>query len=348
MERLFNNNPDKASEEIKGKLLQSILLYDSIIVNGWDLPIVIHFFNGRENAELLAETGMLRLMNASDVFLGCKKEGYFYTLAGGNFIRDRFSSPEEIDFSLQSFRGNDKDYVQISNSLYKNRLDVDTKDLIKKISDEISKDISNKEFRDKHNLTSTKATHILSKDVQVINTQIEAYRRIYISEKANLTHIFSEDILGDVIKDKILAGCSNKMTRADINNEFQKLTKVIRVPDVVEAVKQGIFSPKDILKIRETKNCKEFRDWLHTNAQFELSDGDNQDIVAAYIDALGKKDIIDKLPIKILRFVSTSLLGFIPGLGIPVSFIDSFVVDKLRTWRPNIFINDYRKRAQKR
>jgi hypothetical protein len=287
-------------------------------------------------------------MNASDIFLGCKKEGYFYTLAGGHFIRDRFSNPDEVNLCLQSFRGNDKDYIQISKSLFNNRLDVDTNDIIKKISTEVTKDISNEGFRNKHNLTSTKATHIFSKDVQAINTQIEAYRRIYVAEKANIKHIFSEDILENVIKDKLLTGSGNNMTRTDINAEFQKLTNIIKVPDIVEAVRHGVLSTKDVLKIRETKNCREFRTWLHSNASFELSDKDNLDIISAYIDALGKKDMIDKLPIKILRFVSTSLLGMIPFVGGAASFIDSFIIDKLRTWKPNIFIDDYKKQVNKK
>lgn len=348
LQQLFRKEPNLESEEIKGKLLQSLLLYDSILINGWDLPVVIHFFNGRENAEFLVEAGLLRLLNASDIFLGCQKEGYFYTLAGGHFIRDKFSNADEINICLQSFRGNDKDYIQISESLFDNRLEVDTDDIIKKISKEIIKDIFDKEFRNKYNLTSTKATHILSKDVQAINTLIEAYRRIYISERANIKHIFSEDILESVIKDKLIIGFGNNITKTDINSEFRRLTNIIKVPDIVEAVRHGIFSTKDVLKIREKKNCSEFRKWLHSNASFELSDKDNQDIISAYIDALGKKDVIDKLPIKILRFVSTSLLGMIPFIGGAASFIDSFVIDNLRTWKPNIFIDDYKKQINKK
>jgi hypothetical protein len=342
LQQAFSKQPELISDDIKGKILQNMLFYDSIYINGWDLPILIHMFNGRENAEHVTSQGIIRLLNCRDIFIGCKKKGYFYTIAGGNFTRDIFKSEDEINHTLQTFRGNYKDYIEVSRNLYKNRLNVETNDLIKKISKEIERDIEQEDFQIEHDIKSTRATHIFSRDLPVINTQLEAYRRIYIAERADLNHIFSEDILTEVIKSKIFRSKVTKdTTRNDINHEFNKLTKVMKVPDVVEAVKAKAITTKEILNIRESKNCIEFRTWLHSNAPFELSEKENQNVISAYIDSLGKKDLIDKLPTKLTRFISSTVIDVLIG-GLPAAaFVDSFIIEKMRSWKPSFFIDDY-------
>jgi hypothetical protein len=50
---------------------------------------------------------------------------------------------------------------------------------------------------------------------------------------------------------------------------------------------------------------------------------------------------------KALRFIATNAIGLIPGLNIVanlgVSFFDTFVIDKFTKWKPQLFINDYKK-----
>jgi hypothetical protein len=244
---------------------------------------------------------------------------------------------------LQHFTGNYNDYKTISKSLFNNRLDSNNDEMVFRIEKEIKKDILNPIFRDKYKLSTKKTTQIYPQDVPVINRFLETYRRIYTAGAAKINDIYSDDVLTDSLKEK--AACSTGKT--DIFEGFEKLTKVVRVPNVVEAIKSNLITTKDILEFREKKNCIEFRKWLHSNACFELSDKENLSIVAAYIDSLGKKELIERLPMKALRFIATNAIGLIPGLNIVanlgVSFFDTFVIDKFTKWKPQLFINDYKK-----
>jgi hypothetical protein len=71
----YKEHTDVNTENLKGNLLQAFLLYDTVYMHAWDLPIVIHFFDNRANAELLAEVGLLRLLNCNDYFVACHKNG---------------------------------------------------------------------------------------------------------------------------------------------------------------------------------------------------------------------------------------------------------------------------------
>ena len=340
----YNDIGDVSTENVKGKILQSLLLYDSLYIHAWDLPVLIHFFEGKGNAELITEKGLLRLLNCEDKFMGCKKYSELSTLAGGQFIRDVFSCEDDINNMLQSFKGNYNDYALISKHLYHTSLKIDTNDMFELLEREIINDLSNEEFRINNCIVTKKANQIYPQDVPYINSLLETHKRIVISQKANLNNIFTEDVLVKFLKDKIICSNEYKELRFDINKEFSNLTKCIAIPDIVEAVNENILSVKDILEIREKKNCREFREWLNNKVYYSLSDKENLSVVKAYIDALEKKDLIDKMPIKIIRFVSTSSIGLVPGIGgIIASFLDTFIIGKFRGWKPQIFIDDYRK-----
>lgn len=339
-------------ENVKGNLLQSILLYDSIFVQAFDLPVLIHFFNGRENAEYITERGLLKVINGDNKALACKIAKGSNTLVGVEFERGGFSNAEEIDFMLQSFRGNNTDYKIISNSLYTNSVKINNRDILKSLESEIRLDIDNADFVNKHRLSTSDLSNISNQDISFINNRLETYRRIYVAQAANVGDIFAEGVLIDVIKEKLM-NSADKKTAIDINREFDKLTKVLRVPNVVDAVMEGIITPSDILKIREHKHCIEFRNWLHSNAYFDLSEKENLNVIAAYQEALGKKGILEKWPAKVMRFAATSALGAIPGVNEAVDFgvsaVDTFLFDKFRIgeWRPQLFIKEYTKLLKK-
>ncbi|MCT8978860.1 hypothetical protein N4T77_19980 [Clostridium sp. CX1] len=349
----YENTCESTNKNVKGNLLQSIMLYDSVYIHAWELPVVIHFFNGRNNAEYVAENGLIRTINGEDKFIGCQQNGVLYTLAGGEFRKGTFSNANDINYLLQSFRGNYSDYKDISEMLYRSSVNLKTDDFFKKVEKEIIGDISDKTFIEKHRLTTKKLRYIYPQDVSFFNNHLETYKRIYYAQALNAKNIFAEDVLVDTIKEKISSSTNQMGINVDINEEFSKLTKVLKIPDIVEAVENGLITPKDILEMREKKNCVEFRKWLHSHAYITLSEKDNNDVISAYIDTFKEKGLLEKLPSKIVRFVTTSAVGMIsgidPSVGIGISAIDSFLLDKFRIgqWKPDFFLNDYKKLLKK-
>jgi len=349
----YKDNNNVSTNNVKGNLLQSILLYDSIYIHPWDLPAVVHFFNGRDNAEQIAEKGLLKLINSDDKALGCMKQGQSYSIAGISFNRGSFSSEDEINFMLQSFRGNYSDYKGISKSFFEQSINIKNDDMFNVLEEELYLDISNPKFVKNHRISTKEFIDIAPLDVSFINNRLEAYRRIYFAQAADIKDIFAEDVLVETIKEKLMCTPAVEKVSLNINEEFKKLTKVLKLPNIVEAVEEELFTPTEILKIRDHKHCIEFRNWLHSNAYFDLNEKDNLDVIAAYYDALGKKGLLDKLPVKILRFAVTSSLGFIPGVStaveLGVSTLDTFLLDKFKIgeWRPQLFFDEYSKLLNK-
>lgn len=122
----------------------------------------------------------------------------------------------------------------------------------------------------------------------------------------------------------------------------QRLGRVLEIrgfPSLTDS--QTRISADRLLKVRDSTECLEFRAWLQSIDR--LSDDDVRDRVAglrARVDIAYQSE-----PGKILRFLATSALGFIPGgLGLALStgagILDTFVLDKLLSASgPALFLN---------
>lgn len=114
------------------------------------------------------------------------------------------------------------------------------------------------------------------------------------------------------------------------------LLEVNGVPDFSQIDFMQGSNLSDFLNVATNKNANDFRNWFHTNQ--ELSE---KEILREYIGALQQMPLVQKLPSKTLRFVVTSVAGFVPVLSQIISFFDTFVVDRLfRGKSPKFFIDD--------
>jgi hypothetical protein len=123
---------------------------------------------------------------------------------------------------------------------------------------------------------------------------------------------------------------------------FTHLREITKVPNIGESVLKDNLILPNLLKLRNSRNCLEFRQWFHTNCH-----SDEKSITSEYIKLLEDVPFIQSKPSRIIRFITTTGLGFIPVVGqfvgTAAGAIDSFFLeDLLQGKSPKFFINDLR------
>jgi hypothetical protein len=109
---------------------------------------------------------------------------------------------------------------------------------------------------------------------------------------------------------------------------FDCIVELHGLPDVEQAAAQAI-DVDQLLEVRSSEECREFRAWLRT-----LDSADDQEIrerVASLAEATSR--VVHSGGGKVARFLVTTGLGAIPGVGffagIGAGALDQFVVEKV-------------------
>ena len=112
------------------------------------------------------------------------------------------------------------------------------------------------------------------------------------------------------------------------------------IPDIEDAIVKNIISMKDIWKFRNSNESIKFRKWL-LESDFE----NKRELEKLFVSSIGKKNVVDRIPSKVLRFSITAVTGIVnPLLGILSSFVDSFVANKIKAdYNPKLFFDNLRK-----
>ena len=153
----------------------------------------------------------------------------------------------------------------------------------------------------------------------------------YLSRKFDCTSISPFFPIGDVLR--------IKTTRAIGRSEaLWKLFEINRVPDFsfIDLNQYDVF--KALHKVTLSSKAKSFREWFHSRENLS-----ENEILKEYLTIIQDVPWTQKLPTRILRFITTTGLGLIPGVGLAASFFDSFVFDRIfRKGSPKYFIDDLR------
>ena len=109
-------------------------------------------------------------------------------------------------------------------------------------------------------------------------------------------------------------------------DNFRRVIDISELPTLPP--ENGRINVEQLLKIRESSEAREFRDWL--SGVGDLTDKEIQDRVRSFRANLGLKT--DGIVGKAMRFLITTGVGFIPHAVVPalaLSFLDQFVLEKL-------------------
>jgi len=127
----------------------------------------------------------------------------------------------------------------------------------------------------------------------------------------------------------------------EVLNGFMNLLELNGLPDIRAGIVDGTVSVSDLWWIRNGPDAQQFRKWLRDEGP-----RDANEFVGAYIRALGRETLADKVPVRLLRLAITSVAGLIPGVGglvggLAADAVDSFFVEKwLEGYSPKLFIDE--------
>jgi hypothetical protein len=162
----------------------------------------------------------------------------------------------------------------------------------------------------------------------------------YVAGEAELTSSLDVDILLRAKIDRIL----KKTHRAKgVSKGFSAILRINRMVDINDAIAAGELGFDDVAKIRDSRRGRDFRKWFHES----VADCP-EEACREYVSAISRPNLTDRLPVKTIRFLLTftssiPVLGSI--LGPTVSFLDSFILDKLpKGYSPKFFIDELRAR----
>jgi hypothetical protein len=117
------------------------------------------------------------------------------------------------------------------------------------------------------------------------------------------------------------------LLQTSFESEFDRIVKIGGLPALTDLPAGSKIDVKQLMKIRESSECAEMRDWIK-NGRFES----DIDIASQFSDLHAKVSYMTQSNAgRVTRFVATTLLGNVPiaglFLGPAASATDSFLVD---------------------
>jgi hypothetical protein len=110
---------------------------------------------------------------------------------------------------------------------------------------------------------------------------------------------------------------------------LRKVLEIFNFPDFSSSIENAKIDVDKFLKIRESKGCKEFREWI-----WSIENADENEI-KDYVDSFREKigNAISAPQGKVIRWITGTGLGFVPIIVEPVSSIfgavDKFLLEKV-------------------
>lgn len=109
---------------------------------------------------------------------------------------------------------------------------------------------------------------------------------------------------------------------------FAQIQQVSGVPDLGQAFASKQLSARQIVDLRQSRHAQSFRDWLAAGNPSSTA----EDTLRSYVESVGKPSLVESLPVKFLRFATTTTWGAMePVSGGIVAAADSFLLSK---WFP--------------
>ena len=157
---------------------------------------------------------------------------------------------------------------------------------------------------------------------------------LHLGNKLACTSISPSFPVGDVLRLKSLREVGSA-------EALWKLFEMNSVPDFSSVDLSDYEHFNSVHRVTVSKKAKSFREWFHSQESWEEGD-----IIREYISVLTDVPWTERLPSKALRFLVTTGLGLVPGIGqaaLAASAIDAFAIDKVFSKAsPKFFINDLR------
>lgn len=166
--------------------------------------------------------------------------------------------------------------------------------------------------------------------IQLALKAAEVNMEIVLADFAGGTDLHVAEGTERLLHHKILRSATGR------GDGFSRLLEINRIPDIRAAVASYAIAPSEIWNIRQERASKGFRKWL---AKGDVHS--SRDLERLYLESLEKISLVDSLPVRSLRFIVPTVLGFFhPIAGVAVGATDSFLVSRLlRGYRPKLMFD---------
>jgi hypothetical protein len=249
----------------------------------------------------------------------------------------------KVASSLQSFTYNKSELNQIARIAEDTTIEI-TEGIIQQAKQSAESDIANRDF-------AAYMLKALSGDVPkgLPDEHVVVKANLYIATMAKLgnVHLHSPEIIQKTLIHKIRWLGKRLSLGEQTQQNLSTLFRVLNVPNIRVLYQKGAINGDNILEFR--KSAKEFRHWLYTTIESKIPDSrSNEDLLRAYLYSVEKVSPLNYLPTKVIRFMVTSGVGFIPVIGsiasIGLSAFDTFLLERLVSgWSPKMFMDKLRK-----
>jgi hypothetical protein len=363
-------SPDHPNERVKRfssrgrppikQLISNTLLYDEIVIPTQDFlgyGILVDALGERGVLDLL-EAGRLKFLRVKSSI--CYAPGGRGLMAYGSLRKDKKPKPdmaplnEAISWALGGSNAPTRDPLLFSLA------EQNTREInmpIQEIRHETYMDVLNSpSLREAFCLRNSDLDNLAGINLKQI--------RVYSGPDVNCSGDEIDTLLSIAeanleLRLRELAGCSDSSTLSPVGHllkakaerslggldaaeAFAVLREIADVPDVGEGVLNKQATVGELLKVSRSRSGEQFRKWFHENCR-------DSPIATGKEYAALLRDVprIQSMPVKVLRFIITSGLGAIPGigliLGLATGAVDSFFIEKwLRGNFPKYFIDNLR------
>ena len=338
--------------------LESILLHDQIVLPTHDFMILasLRLIFGDEQVIKMLEMGCLRFIRVRGA-MGCAiyQDGSWdiesWELTFENNTKPAWSAPIEdvVEWAI-SAGPEPRSNPQLARLIVENTDEFKALSVVKTIRDETYKDIQESEYlrnsfqlpaRSDHGRDRAPLKHIMvysgrysekqdydvyDEFMMIAQTNLE----LYLAQAYECIDTSTANPVGHLLKAKAQRSFDQQKDWKD----FAILKEIADIPDIGEGVLLRQIHAKRLLKLRYSTNGEQFRKWFHQSCR------DNAVQTAKeYVSLLREVPKIQSFPVKVLRFIVTSLL---PGsYGLIGGAVDSFLIeDLLKGNSPKYFIEE--------
>ena len=366
-------NKLKDNVRAKARLVEQLILYDRVYIatrNFLVIPLLVDWF-GLDTLLKLLYRDVLGFVRTKGFLAYDGKyksiewlEVQFPVLAGkllddGNWLRvaDSRDTKSAVSAVLKgAFRNlKDSDGALIYEKVVSNTKEISNINLGTKIAAETERDLENEELRRALKINVDKVSEAgldLGENQLKIGIEENEFDPIRATETEKILAVaFSNydlilgrllgdvDIHTDILARNVLKAKMSSVSRSDLKAAaLDKLVQLRNIPDFVALVEKDSTLCAKLIDLANVQETLKFRVWLHS-LDLDAEDAALKD----YLAKLEKHYDGPPIGVKAARFLVTAGLGLVPGLSIPVSPVDSFVLDELlKQWHPKLFLDKLR------
>ena len=348
-------------------LIESLVLYDEIVIPTQDfliIPVLLRAIGENPFRDLLERGAIkfLRMKKGIAFFAGVGARSYYIKKKNGEMLPFAADLDDAIRRACTGAPGNAADPAGLIRTLSSITSEILADELQPVFQTESENDVlGSEEIREFFSLPNVHPREYPGKPnmvdfcggpgVSSEKREINAYLRLVQSnvEVSLADRAGCDDIASATDLDITMAG---KFARSGQSDVVSNLLEIADIPNFAPLVRTGQIPMEHLLKLRESKDGKAFRDWFHGN----LRTADLKTVSKEYINLIKKIPAVDRIPSRLMRILGwtavSAAVGTLAGpigtaagavIGVGGGLLDSFVLSRLRLGgSPKVFLDKLR------